>query len=567
MRNRLRLVATGLVVAGLVVSSCAANPGPPPAVEPEPAPTTTTTTSTTSSTSAAPDQERSEIAVGVEALRNGLNPHVLADESSVVLSIANLVLPSAFVSGQLNVDILDEAVVEPESPAAMTVRYQINDAAQWSDGTPLTGADFNYLWQQMSTTPGVVDPAGYRAIQDVRVSGAEGKTVHVDFSEPVAYWQELFRHLLPSHLLRLDTNSFHRGMRDGIPASAGRYMVEEVDRGRKVITLHRNDRFWGTDPASVDQLTLVAVRSTTHSADQLRSGQIQFVDSVPAETSADTYRLIPQTQQRMIDTPRTLGISLSTTSPVLADQQVRAELRSLIDVPLLARIAAGRSSDLQVADHEAVSEAEPILVRAAVEENRPLRLVADPADSAASAAARSLVDMLNQRGVRAEVVATDLRDATTNRLPDGDVDGVIMWDHEDLTANDAASELLCPSGLYRAGNLSGYCTPETDQFSRDVLAGRIDPATAQEYVDAVNRREAIWVPLLHETRLLVLGPGVVGPDPDLTQWEAGLSTAETWRLPNTLGGITSPGEPSGLPPDTLTEDDTEHDTEHDTEDN
>lgn len=545
MSTRVHRAAASLVTTGVLLASCAANPGPPPVVEPEPAPTTTTSTAEP----AEPAKTRSEISVGVEPLRNGLNPHLLSDESSVVLSIANLVLPSAFIGDQINHEVLDSAEVLPESPAAMTVRYQIADAAQWSDGTPLTGADFNYLWRQMSTTPGVLNPAGYRAISNVRVSGAGGKTVHVDFEEPVAAWNELFRHILPSHLLTLDANGFHVGLRDDIPASASRYMVEDVDRGRGVITLHRNDRFWGSDPAQIDTLTLAAVRSTTHSADQLRAGQIQFVDSVPSEISPDTYSLIPDIQERMIDTPRTLGVSLSTTSPILADHAVRTELRSLIDVPLLARIAGGRSSYINIAEHFPVSQEEPLLVQQAVEEHRPLRLAADPADLVASAAVRSLVDMLNQRGVDAEVVATDLRDATTNRLPSGDIDGLVTRDYNAGTAADASSELLCPSGEFRAENLSGYCTEETDQFSRDVLAGVIPLVDAQNYVAAVHRREATWVPLLHEKRLLALGPGVIGPSPDLDEWEAGLSTAAIWRLPDpdTVESMTTVATPTEQP--------------------
>ncbi|WP_237559362.1 hypothetical protein [Corynebacterium pilosum] len=195
MSTRVHRAAASLVTTGVLLASCAANPGPPPVVEPEPAPTTTTSTTTAP---LEPAKTRSEISVGVEPLRNGLNPHLLSDESSVVQSIANLVLPSAFIGDQINHEVLDSAEVLPESPAAMTVRYQIADAAQWSDGTPLTGADFNYLWRQMSTTPGVLNPAGYRAISNVRVSGSGGKTVDVDFEEPVAAWNELFRHILPS---------------------------------------------------------------------------------------------------------------------------------------------------------------------------------------------------------------------------------------------------------------------------------------------------------------------------------------------------------------------------------
>lgn len=553
---RTRLAAT-LVAASVVLSGCMADPGPPPVIEPEPEPTTTTTQTTTPTAEPA----RREVVVGVEPLRNGLNPHLLSDDSSTVRSIANLVLPSVFVGGELNTQVVDSAEVLDQSPAAMTVRYHISRPAQWSDGTPITGADFVYLWQRMSTTPGVINPEPYRAIENVRVSGAGAKTVEVDFAEPVAEWGSLFQFLLPSHLLGTDASGFITGLRDDIPASAGRFLVENVDRGRGVITLNRNDRFWGPTPAAIDILTLTSVRSTTQSADQLRAGQLQFVDIVPGETTRDTYALIPEVQNRLVQSPRTLGITLSVTSPILQDPAARAELRSLIDVPLIARLGTGRSTDLLVADHTEVSTQPPVVLPQAIEAQRPLRIAADPADPTASAAVRALVDMLEQRGVAAQVVSTDTMDMVRNRLPRGDVDAILSREFNDGSRNYAASALSCPpeEAGARAGNLSGLCTPETQQRAQEILAGAVSAEQAQYELQTVRASEVTWIPLAYEQRILALAPGIVGPSPDLSVWREGLSTAGSWRLPDT----TQPSQTATLlePTPTYVEEDPQNDLE------
>ena len=525
---RLTAVA-GAALLALALPACAADPGPPPLVQQEELDRLDqSATTTTTPTEARP--ERTEIQVGAEPLRGGLNPHLLSDDSSVVQSIADLALPSAYLDGALNNDVVVGAAVRATSPAAMTVRYVINPEAQWSDGTPLTGADFAYLWRGMSTTAGAIDPAGYLAVSNVRVSGPAGKTVDVDFSTRVEDWQSLFNYLLPSHLLAADASDFATAARDGLPASGGRFMLQSVDRGRGTITLHRNDRFWGDNPARVDVLTINAVRDTTQIADQLRSGQLGFVDKIPEETTREVFELIPGTQTRLVDGPRTLGLTLSTTSPLLSSEDARKELRSLVDVPLLARLAAGRSSELVVADHELPTDEGPTVLPARVSENRSLRIAADAADPEASAAARSLADLLVQRGVQARVVSTDTLSVVSTGLPSGSVDVFVHWEPAAANLNDAASRVACPPQDYRSGNLAGLCSPETDELAGDILAGAYTLADARDKVDEVLTGQAVWVPLLHERRIIVLGSGIVGTDPEVMLREDGLSSAAGWRV-------------------------------------
>lgn len=592
--NRALTSAAALAVLGFI-TSCAANPGPPPIVEEEDSSTTTATTTLEQA------PKRSQVQVGVQPLRNGLNPHLLADENSTVRDIAALTLPSAFIRGKLNEDLLVSAELIPvesaeEPPAqysaddtsttpattptststkssdtpsdkmsattsattsvapqsdtpAMAVRYILNPAAQWSDGSPITGADFVYLWRGMTTTPGTIDPAGYRAISDIRVSGGGGKTVDVFFDEPVEQWQELFTDLLPSHLLDSAAADFSVALAETIPASAGRFMVNRVDRGSGVIRLNRNDRFWGENPASIDILTLSSVRSTDQTADRLRSGQLSFVDHVPGETSLDTYTLIPGTQVEMRSGPRQLGVVMSVNSPILADITARKELRSLIDVPLIARIAAGRSRDVDAAPETTPLPGEPEALKNYIEDTRPLRIAADPRDNEAMPAARALVDTLNRRGIAAQAVTADMTDVAT-RMRNGDIDAVISWSHAG-GSNAWASTIVCPPAdtEFFSGNLSGLCTPATDRLAAGILSGDVPEDTARQKVADVVEFESVLVPILNERRILVRGEGIIGPAPMLYQWDEGVAGAGQWKEsrrnnePNEPVERGEPGEP------------------------
>ena len=156
--SRTRRPATRAAAAFSVLclaASCAANPGPPPLVEPEDRPDAVSENDSADADNAdaehadeqdanhEPASGRPQAQVGVDPVRAGFNPHLVGDESAVVRGIADLVLPSAFrAGGAKDPNLLVGASVLPTSPAAFTVRYVIAPNAQWSDGTPITGADF-----------------------------------------------------------------------------------------------------------------------------------------------------------------------------------------------------------------------------------------------------------------------------------------------------------------------------------------------------------------------------------------------------------------------------------------
>lgn len=541
-----RCTAAVLSAFGLTLASaCAADPGPPPLIEPEErtaAPESTSNEETTTSAEEQPSGRR-QVQVALDPVRAGFNPHLAGDESAVVQGIADLVLPSAVRADGTTDPTLFEGVSQLAlSPAAFTVRYVIKPEAQWSDGTPITGADFTYLWRGMTTTAGAIEPAGYRAIADIRVSGQGGKVVDVDFAQPFPQWRLLFRHLLPSHLLAPDAGDFAYALRNTVPASAGRYQVRSVDRPHGTVTLHRNDRYWGDDPATIDVITLVTARETTQIADQLRSRQLAFADLAPQDSTTDVLGLVPGLETRTYTGPRTLGATISATSGL--DAEARSEVRSLIDVPALAHIAARRSADLDVATPAptstpattaATGAPELATLRALAVKGKTLRIAADAADPAASAAAKSLVDMLNRSGVAARVLSNDVPAIAGRGLPDGDVDVLVGWRLESGTAASLAGRIACPPDAVRAGNLSGYCTAANDALASSILAGDIPQAQAQALVDDVEQQQALWVPVLHETRVAASTGVVTAAGAPPGAWPGGLSSAATWRMGDTVG--------------------------------
>lgn len=197
--RRLFMVLGGLVsLVGLVVSACTVNPPPAPQ------------STDTPHNSVPPPPRVSEIIMGIDSIGAGFNPHLLSDLSPVNAAISALVLPSAFrpvpdtaaptgSRWEMDPTLLVSADVTSQNP--FTVTYKIRPEAQWTDNAPIAADDFWYLWRQMVSQPGVVDPAGYDLITGVQ-SLEGGKQAVVTFAQPYPAWKELFSNILPAHIVR-----------------------------------------------------------------------------------------------------------------------------------------------------------------------------------------------------------------------------------------------------------------------------------------------------------------------------------------------------------------------------
>ncbi|MBP2476436.1 ABC-type transport system substrate-binding protein [Crossiella equi] len=283
-----------------------------------------------------------EILVGVDRLTRGFNPHTLADQSPVTTALASLILPSAFRTGPDGVPrpdpaLLNSAQVTKSEP--FTVTYSLRKDASWSDGGPIAAEDFDYLWRQMNTQPGTVNPAGYRLISNV-VSRDSGKTVEVVFSKPYPGWRSLFRNLLPAHLLKDAFGGWNAVADQSFPASGGRFTIRQLDLARGEVTLERNDRYWGT-PATLGRI-VIRRADTEGLTSALRSGNNQLALLTPDQVTYDALRaLSPAPPLTTLPRGSTVQLLLRPVSPVLADVRMRTALVSYLDRNALIASATG----------------------------------------------------------------------------------------------------------------------------------------------------------------------------------------------------------------------------------
>ena len=206
-------------------------------------------------------------------------------------AFGNLTLPQPinvspdgeYVAGAMSVDF---PTLEPGPP--MKVTYRIKPEAVWSDGEPITSADFEYTWKQIVNSKDIFDQTGYVNIESIDTT--DPKVAVATFSEPFAGWRDLFAgfyFVLPSHLLEGKNRS--KIMNDGYSFSGGPW---ELDGGKsgwkkgKTITLVPNDAYWGTKP-SIAKVIFQFIPESSAELEAVKTGQVLAAYPLPIDGALD----------------------------------------------------------------------------------------------------------------------------------------------------------------------------------------------------------------------------------------------------------------------------------------
>lgn len=573
------LVATPVALS-LVLSGCQARPGDAPTVE-EPAKPKAKELNEGKHEDT-PDSKLREINIGVDEFDGNLNPHIVGNLGQSTMAVADLTLPSAFnrVGNRwvMNKDLLVK--VDANNPVAPTeVTYTLRPHAQWSDGTPISGSDFQYLWDELRTQRIAETAAQYSKISGIKVSGG-GSKVRVSFSEPQEGWRQLFRHLLPSHIYRAEGQQFATMMDERSVASGGAYRVHAVDAGRGVIELQRNDRYWGSAPAATDKLILRAIPDVHTGAQMLRSRQLQMYAAYPAGLSALTLGEVPDVRGTQRDRKVQLNLALNLDSERMNQMAVRRAALAAIKPGTVAQIVSGNRDVAPPEWGERPTEQMPDEARALFEE-RPFTIAAPNNDKQAAIAARTIADELSRNGINAQALTVDAENLLETMIPEGEVDASVLWGRTPDTPTDVANQFSCvqPETLRQAeeraaedktsgedskseestvssatsekatesakasspqeprgtettpstesaegsphrtfgANITGLCDPAIDEAIAEVRDGE-DSAAAIEQVNALVQNQSVLLPLLRDEQYYAASPEFVGSDKPVEQW-------------------------------------------------
>ncbi|UZJ29759.1 ABC transporter family substrate-binding protein [Streptomyces endophytica] len=288
-----------------------------------------------------------------------------ADADATTARITGAVLPSMFTvdaegTPQRNADYLDAADVSARDPKQV-VTYKINPKARWSDGKPITAADFIAQWTALRGKDNAfwtARNAGYDRIGKVE-QGAGAHEVKVTFARPYADWRSLFTPLYPRSVMG-SPNAFNDGVREQLKVGAGPFLVRKRDADEGWVVLVRNPSWWGAR-AKLQKIVLQALPAEKRAA-ALAAGSIDVAavdrpaaERVEAAGKTDGGNAGPQSGRAGSGTKAAAGsralrgyvihkalepaytqLALNGSSGPLADDRVRRAVARAIDRQALA---------------------------------------------------------------------------------------------------------------------------------------------------------------------------------------------------------------------------------------
>ncbi|KJK44346.1 hypothetical protein UK23_29860 [Lentzea aerocolonigenes] len=239
----------------------------------------------------------------------------------------------------LNKDYVESAEVTSSDPLVVT--YRLNPKAKWSDGRALSWEDFDAQAKALSGKAEGYQAStntGYEDISKVE-RGGDDREVKITFARRFAEWKALFNPLLPK-TLNGSAAAFTKSWADKPLVTAGPFKIGSIDPTGKVITVVRDDSWWGAR-AKLDKITFRVVERPAL-ADALANGAIDFYEVGASIDLFQRAKSIPGVVLRDAVTPQYTHLTFNgAASSILADPALRTAIMSGVDASVIARALVG----------------------------------------------------------------------------------------------------------------------------------------------------------------------------------------------------------------------------------
>lgn len=261
--------------------------------------TTTTTAPATTTTEAQLEKPYGgEAIVGDAQFPPTLNGFI--NNNSIVSIVAQ-----TYASGTQEIDgttleLIPELVIELPTVAnggvvvnddgTMTVTYQIRDEAIWEDGTPVSGADYQFTLETILET----ELAIKTTYEDIVSSEAGDKTFTYTLATPTLQYELIFGELLPSHQLAPLDDDFSADWNETRWYSNGAFVFDSLSTG-EFIRVVRNDNYWKNDPETGQKLPFldsVTFRFIEEQESQLNAFRARELDAIQPDPGPEVIETL-----------------------------------------------------------------------------------------------------------------------------------------------------------------------------------------------------------------------------------------------------------------------------------
>lgn len=431
------------------------------------------------------------------------------------------------------------------SADGLTYTFSIRPEARWSNGDPVTAADFVFGLQRL------VDPAtaafyaaelgnvvnaadivaGKLAPGELGVSATDERTLVISLVRPTPYLLSLLTHpsTFPVHRASFEQHG-EAFARAGNLVSNGAYVLADWEPGA-VIELQRNTHYWNDAETSVDVVRHHVVTQETAEFNRYRAGEIHITSSVPPE-NFDQVRTEYADELHVVPTLGVYYYGFNMTKPPFAENpDLRQALSMAIDREVLVEAITGRGeapayswvppgvdnydpvklpyADLSQQERNAIAKS--LYRKAGFSEENPLHfeLRYNTSDTQQRIALAVQAMWRNVLGAQAQIVNVEFQ-VLLDQMREREVTEVFRssWFGD---YNDANTFLAIMQGD-SAANLPGYSNPEYDELMRSA-GEQLDLDRRRLYLEEAERvllSDHVVIPLYFYVSKHLVKPEVEG---------------------------------------------------------
>lgn len=262
--------------------------------------------------------------------------------------------------------IAHPATLEPEPGVAshwdistdrLTYTFHIRENARWSNGDPITSADFLYSWQRaltpalgsqytflFSTVKGATDFSSGRTkdFSTVGFAAPDARTVAITLDHPTPYFLTILANnpvWSPVHRSTIAaagalTNRSSGWTKPETFVGNGPFTLATW-RPNEVIRVEKSPTYWNASAIRLHAIVYHAYDSSETEERAFRARQLHRTERVPV-TKLPTYRAQPHSPLRETDALISRFVNFNTTRPPFDDARVRRAFALALDRDALA---------------------------------------------------------------------------------------------------------------------------------------------------------------------------------------------------------------------------------------
>ena len=233
------------------------------------------------------------------------------------------------------------------SSDGLTYTFHLRDGIKWSNGDPITSADFKYGWiRQMSAdcTNGydfILDDYivgaqeytdGKGSVDDIGVQTPDDKTLVVKLKAPTPYFLGLttYAPYFPLNEKFMTAQGSNYGIGKDNVLYSGPYVISSYDAASGA-TLTKNDKYWDAANVKVQTVNVKVIKEASTALNLYKAGQLSRV-ALDA-TDVPTYKNSKEFSTHSV--LRTYFIQYNVTAPGTGNADIRKALALSIDTKTL----------------------------------------------------------------------------------------------------------------------------------------------------------------------------------------------------------------------------------------